>query len=105
MSFDFAQVQAPFRMQPGLRRLAAGTAALTPNEPGSRHLREKIAVLASFPDQALLTSAGVDEVAVLAAVAAESARSCPGAFTVEIGSGAAARISAPRLGWALDDGD
>ena len=40
MSFDFAAVSAPFRMQPGLRRLAAGTTQLTPNQPGDRALRE-----------------------------------------------------------------
>ena len=35
--FDFdAAVSAPFRMQPGLRRLPAGSAQLTPLAPGSR---------------------------------------------------------------------
>ena len=43
MSFDFdAAVTAPFRMQPGLRRLAPGTPQLTPLAPGSRHQREKM---------------------------------------------------------------
>ena len=54
-AFDFdAAVQAPFRMQPGMRRLAAGSPQLTPLSPGSRHQREKLAVLCAFPGQALL---------------------------------------------------
>jgi tRNA U34 5-methylaminomethyl-2-thiouridine-forming methyltransferase MnmC len=35
-------------MQPGLRRLAPGAAQLTPLAPGSRHQREKLAVLSSL---------------------------------------------------------
>ena len=59
MVFDFdAAVSAPFRMQPGLRRLAAGRAQLTPLTPGSRHQREKLAVLSAFWPQALLARAG-----------------------------------------------
>ena len=104
MSFDFSLVGAPFRMQPGLRRVAPGAVQLTPNAPGSRHLREKIAVLGSFAPQALLSISSVDEAAVLGAVAAESAISCPGAFTVATTANGATRIEASRLGWALDDG-
>jgi heme-dependent oxidative N-demethylase alpha subunit-like protein len=105
MSFDFSLVQAPFRMQPGLRRRAAGAASLTPNAPGSRHLREKTAVLGSFADQALLTSAGFDEPAALHAVAAEAARACPGAFLVETRPDGDLRMAAPRIGWSLDGGE
>ena len=48
MDFDFdAAVVAPFRMQPGLRRIADGAAQLTPLPPGSRHQREKLAVLSA----------------------------------------------------------
>ena len=51
MSFDFdVAVNPPFRMQPGLRRLAPGSAQLTPLAPGSRHQREKLAVLSAFAD-------------------------------------------------------
>ncbi|MFM7507871.1 MAG: hypothetical protein ACKO3M_15220, partial [Rubrivivax sp.] len=50
--FD-AAVQSPFRMQPGMRRLAAGSQQLTPLAPGSRHQREKLAVLSAFADAAL----------------------------------------------------
>jgi hypothetical protein len=59
-AFDFdAAVQAPFRMQPGLRRLAAGAPQLTPLRPGSRHQREKLAVLSAFWSQALLAAPGM----------------------------------------------
>jgi hypothetical protein len=59
--FDFdAAVTAPFRMQPGLRRMAAGAKHLTPLAPGSRHQREKLAVLSAFWPQALCAQAGVD---------------------------------------------
>jgi hypothetical protein len=45
-AFDFfAAVQAPFRMQPGLRRLAEGSRQLHPNSRDSRHLREKLQAL------------------------------------------------------------
>jgi len=101
-SFDFSLVNAPFRMQPGLRRVASGAAQLTPSAPGGRHLSEKIAVLGSFADQALLATAGADEAAVLRAVAAEAARSCPGAFLMATTPSGTSRVDAPRLGWALD---
>ena len=81
-SFDFSLVSAPFRMQPGLRRVASGEAQLTASTPGGRHLREKVAVLGSFADQALLSTPAVDEPAMLRAVAAEAARSSPGTFLV-----------------------
>ena len=51
MSFDFdAAVTAPFRIQPGLRRLAPGALHLTPLDPGSRQQREKLAVLSAFAE-------------------------------------------------------
>src|SRR6478736_4158403 len=103
-SFDFSLVSAPFRMQPGLRRVAPGAAQLTASMPGGRHLREKIAVLGSFADQALLSTPGVDEPAVLRAIADEAARSSPGTFLVTTTPAGPTRIDAPRLGWALDTG-
>jgi hypothetical protein len=104
MSFDFSLVNAPFRMQPGLRRVAPGAAQLTPNAPGSRHLREKIAVLGSFASQALLSLASVDETAILRSVADEAARADDDAFRVDTTTSGATRIEAPRLGWSLADG-
>jgi len=103
-SFDFSLVSAPFRMQPGLRRVAPGAAQLTASTPGGRHLREKVAVLGSFADQALLSTSAVDEPAVLRAVAAEAARSSPGTFLVTTMPDGSTRIDAPQLGWALDAG-
>jgi hypothetical protein len=78
MSFDFdAAVTAPFRMQPGLRRLAAGARHLTPAGSGSRHQREKLAVLSRFHGQALLVADGFDEMPALRALAAFAAAEHP----------------------------
>ena len=103
-SFAFSLVSAPFRMQPGLRRVVPGAAQLTASTPGGRHLREKVAVLGSFADQALLSTPSVDESAVLGAVADEAARSSPGTFLVTTMPDGSTRIDAPQLGWALDTG-
>ena len=74
MSFDFdAAVTAPFRMQPGLRRLAPGAAQLTPLPPGSRHQREKLAVLSAYPTQALCAVPGFDATPALHALCAHAA--------------------------------
>jgi hypothetical protein len=81
MPFDFdAAVSAPFRMQPGLRRLTPGVAQLTPSAPGSRHMREKLAVLSAFADQALLSRPGFDPAPALDALAAQAAREHPATF-------------------------
>jgi dimethylamine monooxygenase subunit A len=78
MVFDFdAAVTAPFRMQPGLRRMAAGAPHLTPLQPGSRHQREKLAVLSATPAQALQAVAGFDAQPALHALAAHAAREHP----------------------------
>ena len=78
MSFDFdAAVSAPFRMQPGLRRLPAGAAQLTPMAPGSRHQREKMAVLSAFADQALVAQPGFDATPALQAVNRHAAAEHP----------------------------
>ncbi len=82
MSFDFdAAVTAPFRMQPGLRRLAPDVAHLTPAGAGSRHQREKLAVLFAFADQALLMRPGFDATPALHALAAHAASEHPDVFT------------------------
>ncbi len=78
MSFDFdAAVAAPFRMQPGLRRLAPGARQLTPARPGSRHQREKLAVFGAFAGQALVAEPGFDAAPALAALLAQAAREHP----------------------------
>jgi len=102
MPFDFdAAVSAPFRMQPGLRRLADGAPQLTPNIAPERgtavHLREKLAVLQAFPAQALCVRAGFDATPALEALARHAATEQPAAFAIE-----ASRWLAPILGWAVD---
>lgn len=81
MAFDFdAAVTAPFRMQPGLRRLAAGALQLTPLAPGSRHQREKLAVLSAYASQALCTVPGFDAAPALDALYSQAAREHPQAW-------------------------
>jgi dimethylamine monooxygenase subunit A len=78
MQFDFfAAVKAPFRMQPGLRKLALGSPQLTPLQPGSRHQREKLAVLSAFWQQALQAQAGFDATRALQAVCEQAAQEHP----------------------------
>jgi hypothetical protein len=99
MSFDFdAAVSAPFRMQPGLRRLAPGAAQLTPLAPGSRHQREKLAVLSAFWPQALCAVPGFDAAPALHALCAHAAAEQPQAWSWD-GVGAVAH----RLGVAVDE--
>jgi hypothetical protein len=74
IAFDFdAAVTAPFRMQPGLRRIAAGAPQLTPLQPGSRHQREKLAVLSAFAGHALAAQPGFDATPALRALAQHAA--------------------------------
>ncbi len=101
MAFDFSLVIAPFRMQPGLRRIPPGTSQLTPARPGSRHLREKIAVLQSFGGEALCATPGFDARPLMRAIAAEP--SSAGAFVVEDPGGRAFTARAPLLRSALNE--
>jgi hypothetical protein len=79
--FDFdAAVAAPFRMQPGLRRLPANSHQLTPLRPGSRHQREKLAVLSAYWPQALQQAPGFDAAAALDAVCRQAAAEHPQAW-------------------------
>ncbi|MFT3821892.1 MAG: DUF3445 domain-containing protein [Rubrivivax sp.] len=94
MSFDFdAAVQSPFRMQPGLRRLVPGTPQLTPMTAGSRHQREKMAVLSAFAGQALVAQPGFDPAPALDVLCRQAAAEHPQHFHWD---GQAA--TAPRLG-------
>ncbi len=98
--FDFeAAVVAPFRMQPGLRRLPAGATQLTPLAPGSRAQREKLAVLCAFWRQALVQTPDFDAAPAWAAVAAQAAAEHPEHWQWD-----GARAAAPRLGVAVADG-
>jgi hypothetical protein len=103
MGFDFSLVSAPFRMQPGLRRIAEGTPQLTPASPNARHLREKMAVLGRYAAQALVARPGFDEVPVLRAIADEAGRDASPAFSLG-GSHDSPSFHAPRLGWSVDAG-
>jgi len=87
-------------MQPGLRRIAPGEAQLTPSRPNGRHLREKLAVLATTADEALLAVPGFDAAPALRAIANEAARETPPAFVFD----GPHDCAAPRLGWALRAG-
>ncbi len=97
MGFDFdAAVQAPFRMQPGLRRIA-GAVRLTPVAPGDFACIEKLAVLEADWQRALLVAPAFDAAPALAAVAAHAAREHPDAWRGDCTSLA----HAPRLGWSV----
>ena len=99
MPFDFdAAVSAPFRMQPGLRRMAADSAHLTPLVPGSRHQREKLAVLWAYREQALLQREGFDAQPALRALAQHAASEHPAVFTWD-----GQRAEALQLGTAVDE--
>lgn len=81
MPFDFdAAVVAPFRMQPGLRRMAAGSPHLVPQPPDSRHQREKLAVLSAFSPDALCVHSGFDARAAVQALTAHAAVEHPQAW-------------------------
>ena len=82
MAFDFNAVSAPFRMQPGMRRLAPGTTQLTPILPGQQVFSEKLEVLRLHPGQALLTSPGFDSGPALAALFQQGATEHPQAWRV-----------------------
>jgi hypothetical protein len=104
-SFDFSLVSAPFRMQPGLRRIAAGNAQLTASARDGRHLSEKMAVLGSHSAQALLSTPEFDVRAVLQAIADEARRSSPCAFEFEDRGEDRICCKAPLLGWQVVDGE
>ncbi|NBU88148.1 MAG: DUF3445 domain-containing protein [Betaproteobacteria bacterium] len=59
-------------MQPGLRRLERGAKHLTPNTAGSKHLREKLAVLSRHAARALVKAHDFDPAAALNALALQA---------------------------------
>ena len=97
MPFDFSAVSAPFRMQPGLRKLAPGAQQLTPNDLGDRALIEKLLVLQHSASSALLCAPGFDARAALRALMNHAAIEHPNDFGFD-GAGA---FAARQLGWAL----
>ncbi|HWH81018.1 MAG TPA: heme-dependent oxidative N-demethylase subunit alpha family protein [Burkholderiaceae bacterium] len=97
MPFDFAAVSAPFRMQPGLRRLAPGAAPLTASGAGDRALAEKLEVLRDRPDDALVAVDGFDAVPALRALMHQALHDVPDAFRWD----GADAFDARRLGWSV----
>jgi hypothetical protein len=80
MPFDFAAVTAPFRMQPGLRRLAPDAQQLTPQRPGDRTFEEKLQVLRSWPQDVLVAAPDFDARPALAALSRHAALEHPAAW-------------------------
>jgi hypothetical protein len=101
MPFDFTAVSAPFRMQPGLRRLppgnTTGNTQLTPNRPGDRALLEKLDVLTAHAGQALLIAPDFDAAPALGALARHAAAEHPQAFAWD----GHKHWQAHHLGWSL----
>jgi len=96
-SFDFdAAVVAPFRMQPGLRRLAPDARPLHGLAPDSPAFAEKLAVLSRDPASALLCVDGFDARPAWRALAQEAARQCGDAIAID-----EAGVIARRLGWRV----
>jgi hypothetical protein len=105
MPFDFAAVAAPFRMQPGLRRVAEGSAQLTLNRLGDRTLGEKLHVLQSWPADALVVAEGFDPRAGLEALCTQAAQDHPEAFVRRGDVDVDVDVEAVALGWRLHDGE
>lgn len=102
MAFDFSHaVTAPFRMQPGLRKLSDGSSQLTPSLAGGRHLREKLAVLSHWPQEALLQVPGFDAGPALAQTWQQAQAEHPQAFRWNEASG---ECQALLLGWSVTPG-
>ena len=75
MDFDFSQIAVPFRMQPGLRRLAEHEVRLTPLDTGSTLYAQKRAVLEA--GQSRHAVPGFDPSAALRAIAARAPATDP----------------------------
>lgn len=97
MSLNFSAVTAPFRMQPGLRKLAPGHTQLTPLAAGDAVFAEKLAVLSLHPEQALAVAGGFDAVPALRAVCEQACTEHPEAFSLD-----ARGFAAHRLGWRVE---
>ncbi|MEO5697987.1 MAG: heme-dependent oxidative N-demethylase subunit alpha family protein [Burkholderiaceae bacterium] len=101
MPFDFSTISAPFRMQPGLRRIASDVEQLTPNLPGDRALQEKLAVLRDHAERALLVDTGFDATPALRALSVHAGTEHPQAWSGD----ALTTAHAKHLGWRLHDGE
>jgi len=72
VDFDLSRIAAPFRMQPGLQRLAPGARQLTPLAAGSPLWQEKKQVLDAHASR--LSVPGFDAQPALRAIAAQAQR-------------------------------
>lgn len=97
MPFDPSTITAPFRMQPGLRRIAPGVAQLHAVRPGDAVFAAKLAVLSRHADDALCQVPQWDATPALEALCSQALQDCPGAWVATAGGGWAA----PRLGWSV----
>ena len=70
VDFDLALIATPFRMQPGLRRMAEDAPHLTPLTPGSPLHREKLGVVQA--GRSRLAVPGFDPAPALAAIAQQA---------------------------------
>lgn len=100
MPFDPASITTPFRMQPGLRRLGAGSAQLHANGLDSPHLQAKLEVLRHHADQALCVVPGWDAAPALNALCGRAATDLPGAWRAAGRGG----WRAAQLGWSVTAG-
>lgn len=97
-TFDFeAAVQAPFRMQPGLRRVRPGAPQLHALDPRGAVFAQKLAALATAPDDAVCMVDASDVQEALQALATEAALQCPDAVVNDDGT-----VTAPALGWQVE---
>jgi len=101
MEFDLSEITAPFRMQPGLSKMAPGARHTRLLVPGSPLFHEKLAVLRHHPDQALLQVDQFDARPALQALAAQLAVEWPDACTLSHDTlylhGAGLRLHLPSL--------
>jgi dimethylamine monooxygenase subunit A len=96
--FDFdSVVSAPFRMQPGLRRIAPDAAQLSALAPEHPVFAEKLSVLHEHPLEALLQAEGFDAGPALAILAQTAQQQCPEALRLE-----GTQLLAPALAIVLD---
>ncbi|GAP37030.1 heme-dependent oxidative N-demethylase subunit alpha family protein [Piscinibacter sakaiensis] len=107
MPFDPSAIDAPFRMQPGLRRLAEPGVGVTPSPRDGPVLQAKLAVLSGSAAQALCAVPGAAVRPALEALMRHAAACRPQAWHW---AGPAApdaprggRATAVALGWGLDD--
>ena len=84
-------------MQPGLRRIAAGTPHLTPNRLGDRTLTEKLAVLSMHREQAFVAEPSFDASEAVNVLASRAVTEHSDFFVRHGDDG----YFAPALGWSL----